>query len=75
DMIRNAKKESMEDIIKRQALIGGVDLYDFIDDESDGWKKEDILARNEFIIKFYQYAKDRRGWGIKTWTEWIAKNK
>ncbi len=75
DMIRNAKKVSMEDIVARQHLIGSNDLLQLVEDEDDIWKQEDLIERRNFIIKFYQYAKDKKGLGVKTWSEWTAKNK
>ncbi len=75
DMIKNAKKVSFDDILKRQALIGGSDLMNIPENDEDAWKKEDVAERKVFITKFYKYAKDSRGLGKKTWTEWIAKNR
>ncbi len=75
DMIKNGKKVSMEDIIKRQVLIGGTDLFLVSDDEDDAWKKDDIIERKKFITRFYQYATDSRGLGKKSWSEWNTKNK
>lgn len=75
DMMKNAKKVSMDDIITRQTYLGSSDLVSISDLEEDAWKREDMIERKDFIAKFYQYAKDSRGLGKKTWTEWIAKNK
>ncbi|MBS0286650.1 MAG: hypothetical protein JSR17_05100 [Proteobacteria bacterium] len=72
DMIKNAKKVSMDDIITRQRLIGGSDLLDMTDDK-DSWKKESIEERKNFLAKFYKYCKDPKGLYKKSWTEWSKK--
>lgn len=67
DMLHNAKKVSLNDIIARQALIGGSDLFA---PEEDTWKKETDQARKDFISAFYKYAKDAKGYPKQSWSEW-----
>ncbi len=74
DMIKNAKKVSLEDIVKRHALLGGSDLFNLKTDDDEVWKQPFIDERKAFITKFYNYAKDSRGYGKKTWTEWSNKH-
>lgn len=66
DMLRNAKKISFEDIVNRQALIGGIDLLEVGDPKS--WKFPLAKQRADFLEQFYRYAKDNSD-GYKTpWT-------
>jgi hypothetical protein len=51
DMMKNAKKVSFEDILKRQRLIGGADLTDL--GNTADWKYPYAKARLDFLRKFY----------------------
>lgn len=52
DMIKNAKEVSLEDIIRRQYLIGGIDLFKLPKEVS--WKTPLLQKRIEFLKKFYE---------------------
>jgi protein-tyrosine phosphatase len=73
DMMRNSSKLSMNDIVKRQWLIGGADLLDTSkpNQKRGQWSKE----RVEFLDKFYQYAKNQAPEFKLTWSEWSKQNK
>ncbi|MBI2791993.1 MAG: hypothetical protein HYX61_08545 [Gammaproteobacteria bacterium] len=75
DILRNAKKVSLNDIVQRQALLGGINLFKIPSDEDDEWKKQAAIDRKNFITKFYQYAKDPKGLDRTSWSQWIAKHK
>lgn len=68
DMLKNSKTVSLNDIMKRQALLGGSNLGTISDDPEDAWKKEAAEERKQFIKDFYVYAK--RGYPKRTWTQW-----
>ncbi len=71
DILHNAHKVTLEGILKRQALIGGMDLLD----TKRGGETSDLKQkRREFITLFYRYASDAEGYPKKTWSEWINGN-
>lgn len=72
DIIRNAHEVSLDDIVQRQALLGGTDLFEMSEDPDDVWKEDEMVARKNFITKFYKYIKSS-SYPKKTWSEW-SKN-
>ncbi|MBF0362484.1 MAG: hypothetical protein HQK49_15810 [Oligoflexia bacterium] len=85
DMLKNADKVSMEDIMNRQKELGGRDLNKTKNDttKKDAKKNPTIILeafekRKAVLEKFYQFAKERLNKTIpkeKSWSEWIATNK
>lgn len=70
DIFRNAPAVSLEEIVKRQARLGGSDLFTISEDPEDAWKKEAAIQRKEFIAKFYKYVVDPKGMAKQSWTDW-----
>ena len=56
DMMRNAKNVSLETIIERQYLIGGIDLFEIPTEQN--WRRRLKIERKEFLERFYEYAKN-----------------
>lgn len=71
DMMRNARKVSPNDIIKRQWLLGGVDL--FADPPPDDWRYPGAVQRRKFLDRFYQYCRSNSDGFKQSWSEWLAK--
>jgi protein tyrosine phosphatase len=69
DMLRNAKNVSLNDIVQRQAMIGGTNVLKVSEDAEDAWKKDAAKTRKAFVEKFYQYAKGQH-YLNETWTNW-----
>ncbi len=69
DIIRNGRDVSLEDISKRQELIGGRSV---LESDDTGWKKEHADLRKEFVEEFYQYCQEHPQLDI-SWTEWSKK--
>ncbi len=69
DMIRNADKVSSDDIIRRQALLGGVNFHDVIN------LTPEKISMNQERLKqmeaFYQYVKDPKGYAGNSWSSWL----
>lgn len=63
DMLHNAKKVSFEEIIRRQFLLGGIDLTHL--GNPSHWKYPLAKERLEFLKRFYTYAKTNTD-GFKT---------
>lgn len=70
DMLANATRVSAEDIVLRQELLGGLNLFTFI---PPGWKKPLALQRAAFLKLFYQYATDNPMGRPQLWSEWLAQ--
>lgn len=69
DIMKNAKRVSLDDIMNRQVLIGGQDLLDDKVNTSKNAKE-----RTEFIKGFYEYALQNNDNFKTTWTQWINSN-
>jgi hypothetical protein len=72
-MIRNAKEVGIEDIVRRQWCLGGVNVLEL--PPRDSWKYEFAVRRSAFIKKFYEYCKaDTKDFQVK-WSTWVKGNK
>ncbi len=69
DIYQNAKEVSLEDIIKRQWLIGGLDLSEI--PEKSNWKYPYVLERYQFLQEFYEYSRNEPIQASQSWTEWV----
>jgi hypothetical protein len=70
DIMKNAPKVSLKDIVKRQAYLGSENLFD-----TDAWQhstydKHMLEARKKFIEEFYQFVCQRKAGGIQYWSDW-----
>jgi hypothetical protein len=70
DMLRNATRVSLEDIVRRQALLGyGYDVLQPA--EPENWKAPYMAERAEFIRGFYNYARANPNGRPQLWSEWL----
>ncbi|HTX65332.1 MAG TPA: hypothetical protein VMD31_06155, partial [Opitutaceae bacterium] len=70
DMLRNAGRVSLNDIVNRQGLLIGE--YNLLQsDEDSGWKKGVADDRAAFVRAFYDYARANPGGRPQLWTEWL----
>jgi len=75
DILHNADQVSLEDIVLRQSLIGGSDLFKISDEFEDAWKRDAAVERKNFITRFYQYVKDtRHGYPNQSWSNWAKSH-
>jgi hypothetical protein len=72
DMMHNAKYISLEDIVKRQWLLGGIDLLSL--PPADAWDYAYAEERANFIRHFYQYCQNDDD-PKQTWSSWLAQMK
>lgn len=70
DIMRNAKDVSLEDIVLRQHLIGGVNLLK--NNALDEWKIINKDKRIAFVKKFYEYAKNNQDDYATSWSKFIG---
>lgn len=73
DIIINHKKVSLADIVKRQALSGGINLLDdsIVSLHEQPWKQPYKTARKDFIQLFYQYAST--AYPEESFTKWLTR--
>lgn len=70
DMLRNANRVSLEDIARRQKLLGYD--YDVLRPDAPGnWKAPYTNDRIAFVRAFYDYARANLGGRPQLWSEWI----
>jgi Inositol hexakisphosphate len=74
DMLRNATRVSLEDIVRRQKLLGY--NYDVLRPVGlRNWKAPYMADRAEFIRVFYDYARaNPNGWP-RLWSEWLKSGR
>jgi protein-tyrosine phosphatase len=73
DMLRNATRVSLEDIVRRQQLIGYD--YDVLRPADPGsWKAPYTDDRIAFVRAFYDYARANPGGGPQLWSEWLESH-
>jgi len=71
DMLRNANKVSLDDIIQRQSLLIGD--YDLLAIDADGGKAGVGEDRAVFVRTFYDYARANPNGQPQLWSEWLMK--
>ncbi len=70
DMLRNANQVSLEDIARRQQLLG----YDFDvlrPNNPEDWRAPYTQDRIAFVRAFYEYARANLGGRPQLWSEWL----
>jgi len=70
DMLRNAKQVSLDDIARRQQLLG----YDFDvlrPNNPEDWRAPYTQDRIAFVRAFYEYARANPGGRPKLWSDWL----
>ena len=74
DMLRNANRMSLEDIVYRQKILShGYDVLQ--PDEPENWKAPYAAKRAEFIRAFYGYARANVDGRPLLWSEWLKASK
>lgn len=77
DMMHNADKLRMEDIVRRQKIIGGVDLFD-VTPKDPSWSSERTskIQWISFLARFHEYAKANKASGFAmSWSQWSKEHK
>jgi hypothetical protein len=72
DILRNGKNLKKDEILNRQIVLGGKN-FSHIKHEDKALISQ-AIERENFIHKFYSYVQAADGFGVKTWSEWTAKN-
>jgi len=70
DMLRNANRVSLDDIVQRQKILSkGYDVLQPPD--ADDWKAPYAANRAKFVRAFYDYARTNPNGRPKLWSEWL----
>jgi inositol hexakisphosphate len=70
DMLRNANRVSLEEIVRRQKILShGYDVLQ--PDEPGNWKAPYAAERAAFIRAFYDYARANPNGQPKLWSDWL----
>jgi protein-tyrosine phosphatase len=73
DMLRNANRVSLEDIVRRQKILShGYDVLQ--PDEPGNWKAPYSAERAAFIRSFYNYARENPNGRPRLWSEWLKRS-
>jgi protein-tyrosine phosphatase len=70
DMLRNANRVSLEDIVRRQKILG----YDYdvlLPAPTGNWKAPYTADRAAFVRAFYDYARANPNGRPQLWSEWL----
>lgn len=70
DTMQNAPVVSLEDIIKRQHLLGSENLFDVEVREGGSYTAEMLESRKKFLEEFYSFICQRKNGGYQRWSEW-----
>jgi hypothetical protein len=74
DMLRNANRISLDDIVRRQKLLGYD--YDVLRPAAPGdWRAPYTNDRIAFVRVFYDYARANPGGRLQLWSEWIKSGR
>jgi hypothetical protein len=70
DMLRNATRVSLEDIVRRQKILGY--NYDVLHPSEPGdWRAPYTADRAAFVRAFYDYARANPNGRPELWSEWL----
>ena len=73
DMLRNATRVSLEDIVRRQKILGYD--YDVLRPAEPGdWKAPYTADRAAFVRAFYDYTRANPSGRPKLWSEWLKSD-
>ncbi len=72
DILRNGSQVGLEELARRQGLIGGIQLLDNLPPEP-GFKREAYQARAQFLRDFYAYAQANPAARPLLWSQWRAQ--
>lgn len=75
DIMKNSPHVSLEDIVKRQHLLGSENLLNTVKWRKGSYSEKQLQDRKKFIQDFYAFIAQRKKGGEQKWSEWINKSK
>jgi len=70
DIMKNAPQVPLEDIVRRQYLLGSVDLFDTTPWSRGTYAQRTLEERKKFIMDFYAFVCQKKAGGIPLWSDW-----
>lgn len=70
DIIRNGGEVSLEDIVKRQHLLGSENVFDLNVWRNGTYTHQQLVERKNFITEFYAYMQERKKNPDLLWQDW-----
>lgn len=74
DIVLNAHRFSFEPLMKRQAVMGNIELSKIPAHPDKQWKADPAKQRYMFLEQFYAYVTDPQGYSVASWTDWLRAN-
>lgn len=75
DILKNAPKVTVHDIVKRQHLLGSEDLFNMEVWKNGTYDKKQLEDRKKFVEDFYEFVCQRKAGGIQKWSDWHGLSK
>lgn len=72
DILKNGSNLGLEELGKRQVLLGGIDLLNS-PPPKDNWGYGIYTERSGFLRDFYEYARQTEGGHSSSWSAWVKK--
>lgn len=71
DIMKNAPQVALKDIVKRQYLLGSVNLSDTaVWRRNSTYPSKSLERRKKFVHDFYAFVSQRKAGGVQTWSAW-----
>lgn len=71
DIMHNAPQVALEDIVRRQYLLGSINLSDTaVWRKNSTYPSKTLERRKKFVYDFYAFICQRKAGGIQEWSEW-----
>ena len=70
DILKNAPLVSIENIVKRQYLLGSENLLNTDVRKGGSYTKKQLEDRKMFITQFYDFICQRKAGGVQKWSTW-----
>ena len=74
DIVKNADKLPLKDIVERQYMLGGENVFNDKPWINGTWTPKALKARKMLVQKFYDYVKDPNGYKRQPWSNWIKQH-
>lgn len=75
DIMKNAPKVALKDIVKRQHLLGSSDLFDTEKWLYGTYTTSQLESRRKFIEDFYEFIVQRKAGNTQQWSDWYRNQK
>ncbi len=75
DIMKNAPRVSLNDIVRRQHVLGSEDLLNTVVWKKGSYTKDQLKERAMFISAFYTFVCQRKTGGTQRWSDWYTLRK